>query len=230
MKQAITFLFIIFTFAANALSLEVPTSIVGTAEDVLCGEIDPFAVGDACVVFTTDEETGIKFGLLYHDYDWIEAHVPDTDDSTDMIGDRFVASSCTKMFDRNKINELRDYKSDYFYIDCTEPAETFSWVYPEDTASFAELTELAQERLVKYLIHGTYIDEGDDPVSALDSDDITEVKIRCSNGEVYDSIVVYSGDTPHGPLYKLNSLELVGEHGDGDTRLYTKEWVDCSEL
>ena len=230
MKSVLFFLVTLFSFHFNALALDVPSSIVGTMDDVYCGEMDPALVGDACIVFTKDESTGVNFGLVYPDYEWMSAHVPDTDSETDLIGDRFVASFCSKIYNKDKIGVLRDFKAGTYYLDCDFPAETFSWLYPSEYLTFAESSKLTQKRLVKYMLDEKVIYEGEDPVSALDSDDIKAMKIKCSDGNVYDSIVVYSGDTPHGPIYGMNSLIMVGVHGDGDTRLFGAGWIECNEL
>lgn len=114
----------------SALAVEIPSVITGTLEDVFCGEMDPFAVGDVCVVFTTDEATGMKLGLVYDDYDWGYIHVPETDSAEDMVGDRFQASTCEKIHDRNQIGELKNYNGDYFYVRCY--VYDFSWLYGDE--------------------------------------------------------------------------------------------------
>ena len=92
--------------------------------------MDPFAVGDVCVVFTTDEKTGMKLGLVYDDYDWMMVNVPEPDSAEDMIGDRFEASTCEKIYNRNQIEVLKDFESGYFYVNCY--AYDFNWLYAEE--------------------------------------------------------------------------------------------------
>ena len=128
MKFVMMILAAMVSFGASAV--EVPSVITGTAEDIVCGEMDPFAVGDACIVYTTDEATGMKLGLVYDDYDWAIVHVPETDSVGDLVGDRFEASTCEKIYDRDQISVLKDFNSEYFYVNCY--TYDFNWLYGEE--------------------------------------------------------------------------------------------------
>jgi len=99
--------------------------IEGTVVDVVCSEMDPFAVGDACVVFAEVDATGAKRGLVYNDYDWSFLHVAEPDSATDTVGDQFIAAGCEKIYDMSVVNVLKDYNSSYFYLSCD--VSSFSW-------------------------------------------------------------------------------------------------------
>lgn len=115
--------------AAKQESSLIPELIRGNTEDIICGEIDPYAVGDACVVYTTDKTTGKKLGLVYDDYDWIALHIPEPDSTDDWIGEEFEASTCELIKDPNAISELKSLNgnSEYFFVNCY--AYDFNWFY-----------------------------------------------------------------------------------------------------
>ena len=137
MKKITFYTLISLVFVANAFA-KAPQSITGTVEDALCGEMDPFIVGDACIVYTTDEKTGVKLGLVYPDSDWSIARVPEIDSETDTVGDRFFATSCKAITDAETIRALKDFGEDYFYLDCSDPINTFFWLNGEEESCYVE--------------------------------------------------------------------------------------------
>ena len=60
-------LLISLVFVQNAFSADIPNAISGSVTDINCSEIDPF-IGDQCVVYTTDKNTGKKYGLIFDNY------------------------------------------------------------------------------------------------------------------------------------------------------------------
>lgn len=112
MKNLITFLAIFLTISTTARPIK------GTIDDVFCGEVDPFAVGDACLVLTTDTETGNKLGLVYRDFDWSYNFIPANEDATTAIGKEFTADLCSTIPNIDIIRELKEFNSEYFYLEC----------------------------------------------------------------------------------------------------------------
>lgn len=101
--------------------------------------------------------------------------------------------------------------------------------------SLQEASELTQKQLRKYLVANEYMEANDALEGVLDEDSVEAIKLKCENGEVYDYLKVYSGDTEHGPLFKENTMRLVGENGDGDFFLYgraheRRDYLNCSEI
>lgn len=124
MKALSTLLLILL----SALSISAAAApVVGTIEDVMCGEINPYIIGDACIVYTTDEDTGSKLGLVYGDYDWLERFVPSDSSIDDMVGDRFQAKDCRQLRSSSEIRELKKLNSEYFYLTCD--IEGFKYFY-----------------------------------------------------------------------------------------------------
>jgi hypothetical protein len=105
----------------------IPNLIRGFANDIVCGEIDPYAVGDACIVYTTDRTTGKRLGLVYNDYDFATIHIPEPDSIDDWIDEEFEASTCELIEDPNKISELKELDPSYIYIHCY--VYDFNWYY-----------------------------------------------------------------------------------------------------
>jgi len=105
----------------------VPELIRGFTNDIVCGEMDPFVVGDVCVLYTTDLRTGKSFGLVYSDYDWARLHIPEPDSIGDWIGEEFEASSCELIADKDELRVLKGFRSGYEYLSCY--VYEFNWFY-----------------------------------------------------------------------------------------------------
>ncbi len=116
MKTLLALLLITFSF--NALADNSTETIHGHIDYVVCAEFDPFAVGDACVVFITDAKTNNKVGLKYYDYDWSMIYLP-IDATEDIHNGKSIAiTACEKIYDHNSIEVLKDFDDAYFYLDC----------------------------------------------------------------------------------------------------------------
>lgn len=86
--------------------------VVGTVEDTFIGEMDPFVVGDVCIVYVQPYEDGGLVGILdeFCDYtlDYSEAHGFAV----------AVASSDLRPVSDAEDRELQDYQTaDYFWLD-----------------------------------------------------------------------------------------------------------------
>lgn len=92
--------------------------VVGTVTDAFCGEIDPFAIGDACLVFVKENASGRLYGLHYHDYDFMSVVLEDQSDMSDLVGKEVEAYSCDFFEDSNAIYALKRFNSRAFYYDC----------------------------------------------------------------------------------------------------------------
>ena len=95
--------------------------------------------------------------------------------------------------------------------------------------SLDNASKLDMARLTKYLVVNGYVEQGADISEALDDDYLRVSSVICSDGETYDYLKVYSGDTEHGPLYKRSTLELIGENSDGDFFSYKlNDYIECN--
>ncbi len=112
-------LILVFFYSLNLFALESADRIHGQVDYAFCGEMDPYEVGDACVVFVTEYETNKKFGLLYNDYDWAQKFLADSDGDEDALnGDSVFVKYCSKIYISNQIDVLKDHDPNYFYLDC----------------------------------------------------------------------------------------------------------------
>lgn len=105
-------------------------AIYGRIQNVFCGEMDPFAVGDACVVFVKEFSTNKKLGLVYRDYDWMEQFLPMDQEMDFPIGNEVNVHYCEKIGNRAEVQTLKDYDSEYFYLNCS--VDGFSFYQPDN--------------------------------------------------------------------------------------------------
>ncbi len=103
------------------------------------------------------------------------------------------------------------------------------------TTTFEDAPKLVQFQLAFYLSTVDYLDfDVSNPTDALDEDKIQILNLECEDGNFYDFLKVYSGDTAHGPLFIEGTLDLKGAHSDGDFYLYgengEKLWMTCRLL
>ena len=63
---------------------------------------------------------------------------------------------------------------------------------------------------------------------ALDDEDVS-TNTFMYNGEILNMMIVYSGDTPHGPIFVPKTLEIVGLMSDGSVEIRGKD-VDIDDL
>ena len=112
MKKLLIALALLSSFTIQA------STVKATINEVVCGEMDPFVIGDACILFSTDNETGNKIGLVYSDYDWAYEHASDLNNYDVLNGRSFKADNCETFKNYDAIRELKDYNSDYFYLSC----------------------------------------------------------------------------------------------------------------
>lgn len=93
-----------------------------------------------------------------------------------------------------------------------------------------DATTLAQEQLRAYL----NLDTDEEILDFLDEDSMEVIELICSNGQQYEYIKIYAGETENGGVFIPKSSELVGENSDGDFYIYgerrAKVWLDCSEI
>jgi hypothetical protein len=112
MKTLLITLIFITSFSLKAEVVE------GTINDVICAEINPFVIGDACILFSTDKNTGNKVGLVYSDYTWAYEYASESNDWSVFTGRTFSASSCDTFTSYDEIRELKEYNAEYFYYRC----------------------------------------------------------------------------------------------------------------
>ena len=93
------------------------------------------------------------------------------------------------------------------------------------TGPFSEADRLTKAQLTVYLQTQGYIGVGDDPMSAIDDEDISKFNVSYE-GKTYTYIQVFSGDTEHGPLLIPNTLEIVGANGDEDFYLFKLKYIE----
>ncbi len=108
-------------------------------------------------------------------------------------------------------NELRE--NDLVFKRCKESNPTVSTRLRDHSA-------LTLRQLVAYLTKGGYIEDTSTVsdamiLEAIDEDLITTTPF-IAKGKKYTSIIVYSGDTPHGPILEEGTTNIVGECSDGD--------------
>lgn len=106
--------FLCALFVFLSLQTTQAATISGTVDEVFCGEMDPFAVGDTCLMFVTTNENK-KFGLNFDFDSWLNVFV----DDGSLQGKTITAENCEKINDSNVINSLKDYNSSYFYMNCS---------------------------------------------------------------------------------------------------------------
>lgn len=95
--------------------------IEATVDDIVCAEINPFIIGDACILFSTEISTGNKLGLVYPDYDLFDVAEEAGYfylDRGDANGTVFTATNCSYFTSGEDISELKSYNSQYFYLSC----------------------------------------------------------------------------------------------------------------
>lgn len=100
----------------------------------------------------------------------------------------------------------------------------------------SEASQLTQERLMLYFaaedgqatLNLSYV------LEQVDEDyvEVSRVKI---NDQVYEMLIVWSGGNPHGAVFNLGTLDMVGENSDGDIFMYSAnsedgEWVEDVEF
>ncbi|MBY0385214.1 hypothetical protein K2X05_08660 [bacterium] len=90
---------------------------------------------------------------------------------------------------------------------------------------------LTQQRLVTYLEKdmGQPIKNISEILDAVDEDyvEVSRVKI---NNQIYEMVLVWSGDNAHGAVFNPGTLDMVGYNSDGDVFMYSGnsedgEWV-----
>lgn len=83
---------------------------------------------------------------------------------------------------------------------------------------------------VKILAEYIARDWGEDATfeSALDDDEVSSQTFTYKH-EPMKMLIVYSGDTAHGPIYSLKTSKIVGDMSDGDISI-RGEYVDIDEL
>jgi len=106
----------------------------------------------------------------------------------------------------------------------------FSILFFIATYSYAgSLSEASVEEL-KVLTTYVYDQFGSDArLSNVLDDDTLKVESFLYMGEEYKMLIVYSGDTPHGPVYNPDTLEIVGEMSDGDI-LINGSYIDYEDV
>ena len=115
-KTLLALSLLIFAITAQA------TTFNATIDDIWCGEMDPFAIGDVCVVFVTKEKGNSKLGILF-DFD---AFLEENDEYEIMIGRKATINSATysKIRDREIIDILKRFDSSYFYLQASDFGES----------------------------------------------------------------------------------------------------------
>lgn len=93
------------TFATN--------SFMAKVDDVFCGEMDPFVIGDVCVVNLTKEEDNKKLALLF-DFDEFTTAYSEGELSKKLV--EIDSSVLALVTDRDQLVVLRDFDSTYFYM------------------------------------------------------------------------------------------------------------------
>lgn len=94
---------------------------------------------------------------------------------------------------------------------------------------------LTQQRLAAYLEKemGQPIKSISEILEAVDEDYVEVSKVKINN-QVYEMVVVWSGDNAHGAVFNLGTLDMVGYNSDGDVYMYSAnsedgEWVEDVE-
>lgn len=87
-----------------------------TIDDVFCGEVDPFIVGDVCIV-SLSQETGEKISIVMDiDNYYNQFNEFDLEEGLGVI----VNQDSLELIDNtNILNILKQYDSDYFYVKAT---------------------------------------------------------------------------------------------------------------
>jgi hypothetical protein len=121
---------------AAALSYSI-TGFSGTfnakVDDTMCGEIDPFVIGDACILQLT-QENGKRLGLVFDFDDFMNRFTEyELNGKRVKIDDRFIS----KITESDVIRELQDYSSDYFYM--TADIEAISRLQTNEMDTFVSL-------------------------------------------------------------------------------------------
>jgi hypothetical protein len=94
------------TFATNKYAADV--------DSVFCGEMDPFAIGDICVVFTTSQKGKKKIAILVDMYEYLSTYQEGELDGQSVIVD---LSSTDKIYGSKKLYSLNRYDNNYHYLD-----------------------------------------------------------------------------------------------------------------
>ena len=103
--------FLSFFLSVNALC----ASYHAKVDDVLCGEIDPFIIGDACIIYLTRLEDQKKMAVLF-DIDEVWNSLGESIDG--FTGKRVLVNPryFSKIYNPAQIEELRQMDSKYFYL------------------------------------------------------------------------------------------------------------------
>ena len=99
-----------------SLSQTYSMNLSGYIDDAFCGEMDPFVVGDVCIVFINQNNTKLGFLMDYDEF--LSNHNPD-----DLIGETilFEKNNISKIRNPHIIDTLRKYDDNYFYVDYSGP-------------------------------------------------------------------------------------------------------------
>jgi hypothetical protein len=103
-------------------------SVTGTIDDLFCGEMDPFVIGDSCVLFITEDKTNDKLAFVYSDYDlWdvIDTMADEVGKTTGMHIE-IDMNYQEKFYNKNAIHVLKDYDSRYFYFRALDNGESIT--------------------------------------------------------------------------------------------------------
>jgi hypothetical protein len=106
MKKLLIVLSVLGSFSAFATK--------ATVDDAFCGEIDPFVVGDACIVQLSTSK-GSKIALVFPDYELEEK----IGDSAETLNGQIVDvdfSLAEKIYDYDVIHVLKSMGKKYFYM------------------------------------------------------------------------------------------------------------------
>ena len=112
MKSMLLILSILISFNISAQVMN------GTIDEVICAEMDPFVVGDVCIVFSTDLQSGSSVGLVYRDYDFAYQYLNNLMDWDEFVGREFSADYCEHLTNFNEIGVLKSFNPNYFYLNC----------------------------------------------------------------------------------------------------------------
>lgn len=88
-------------------------TIYGTIDNIFCGEMDPFVVGDTCITFITTENKK-KVALNFNFDEWLNSYSEDES----LWGRTISVNHCEKITEAEVVRVLKDYDSSYFYLNC----------------------------------------------------------------------------------------------------------------
>ena len=131
--------------------------IEGTVIDTWIGEVDPFAVGDACLLIVKHDATGANLGLVE---DFEACTQTQRFEGRQGAHVRISRADMAEIDDTDAANELRDLAEHYAWT----PAPTFYWF----DGDVVEASPPAPAGVVRGLVEDTFIGEMD-PVAVGDA-------------------------------------------------------------